>query len=105
MPGARSANVLEPLPAAPAAVVVRTNGDGLSEPEVKLNAPKPSSVIFSTMIVPRARFVYVQSSTSAELSMANVTFLAAMTGDTPVLAEQSRLWKSQPAGRAPSSTV
>ena len=46
VPGLRFANVLEALPASPVAVVVRTNGDGLRVVDVKLNEPKPSSVIF-----------------------------------------------------------
>ena len=57
VPGVRSLNVRESLPAAPAPVVVSVNGDGVSVLDVKSNAPCPSSVIFSTMIVPRARFV------------------------------------------------
>src|SRR5688572_1194534 len=79
VPGARSLKVLECLPAAPAAVVVSVNGDGVSVPDVKSNAPDPSSVIFSTMIVPRVRFVYVQSSTSDALSMSKVTVAFAIT--------------------------
>ena len=45
------------LPPAPAAVVVSVNEEGVSEPDVKSNAPFPSSVIFSTMMVPRDRLL------------------------------------------------
>ena len=104
-PGIRLPNDSESAPAAPGSVVVRVNGDGLSVFDVKSNAPNPSSVIFSTMIVPRARLWYVQSSTSDGLSIANVTVAPLTDGVTPELAEQSTLTNSQPTGSVSSTTV
>src|SRR5262245_34128540 len=105
VPGSSWLNVRESFPAAPGAVVVNVKDDGLSVSEEKRNGPKPSSVIFSTMIVARARFVYVQSRMSAGSSMANVTSGPLMVGVTPVLALQLTLTKSQPGARTSSVTV
>ena len=105
VPGSSALNVSESLPAAPAAVVVRVNGDGVSVPDVKSKEPVPSLVTFSTMMVARALLVYVQSNRSAALSMSNVTVVPAITGVTPTLAEQSSVSKSQPLGSVSSVTV